>query len=357
MRAHFGLFILCSLVVAAQQQTPPPKSTTPLAFDVATIKQSPALDPSKVMKGQVRLGAKIDGARAEYNFMSLSDLICNAYKIKPYQLSGPDWVKTQRWDIQATLPDGAPADQAPQMLQALLKERFKLEIHRDTKEHNLYALVQGKNGHKMKDAEPEAPPPPPAAVTSEPGADPKGEPAPAKDEGAPKDGKGREGATMTVNGQKITMKPTADGALVRGGKMGTTKVAMKEGGLIHMSFSSAEMPALVEMLSTFVDRPILDETGLKGKYQVELDLAMADMMNAARQSGMLGAMGGGPPPGAGGGGGAGTGGARPAESASDPGGSSSIFTAVEQMGLKLTPRKGPIETVVVDHLEKTPTEN
>ena len=114
---------------------------------------------------------------------------------------------------------------------------------------------------------------------------------------------------------------------------------------------------LVEMLTTFVDRPVLDETGLKGKYQIELNLSMADMMNAARQSGMMGAMGGGPPPGAGGGAVVGNGGPRPADSASDPGGSSSVFSAVEQMGLKLTPRKGPIETVVVDHLEKTPTEN
>jgi uncharacterized protein (TIGR03435 family) len=239
------------------------------------------------------------------------------------------------------------------MLQALLKERFKLEIHHDTKDHNIYALVQGKNGHKMKEAEPD---PAPAPVTAEAGGESK-EISPAKDEAATKDSKGSSAGGMTVNGEKITMKPTSNGAVVRGGKMGETKVSMNNGN-VHMEFSKADMPGLVEMLTTFVDRPVMDETGLKGKYQVGLDLSMADMMNAARQSGMLGAMGGGPPPpSAAGGAGAGAGGARPADSASDPDASSTIFAAVEQLGLKLTPRKGPIETVVVDHLEKTPTEN
>ena len=89
---------------------------------------------------------------------------------------------------------------------------------------------------------------------------------------------------------------------------------------------------------------------------------MSEMMNMARQAGMAPGMGG-PPggggpggPGGGGGGAGAGGGSRPADSASDPG-ASTVFASVEQMGLKLTPRKGPVELIVVDHLEKTPTEN
>lgn len=380
MRVYASLFMAFALAASGQQpaQPPPEKQlqpqrpqTGPVAFDVATIKEAPPLDPTKMMNGRIKFGAKIDGARAEYSYMSLSDLICSAYKIKPYQLSGPDWMKTQRWEIQATLPEGATADQAPLMLQELLKDRFKLEIHHDTKEHNIYALVQGKGGNKLKDAEPD--PVPGAAEAPAAGAaageapKPGTPPPPAKDDAPPKDAKGPQGGTMTVNGDNISMKRTSDGAVLRGGKMGTTKVTMKGGMpgadgkstmVIHMEFSKADMPGFVEMLSPFVDRPVIDETGLKGKYQIGLDLSMADMMNVARQSGMMGAMGGGPPGGPGGAGAAGgPGAARPAESASDPGGSSSVFAAVEQLGLKLAPRKGPIETVVVDHLEKTPTEN
>ena len=337
MRALCIVFTLFTLVVAGQP------TAAPLAFDVASIKEAPPMDPGKMMSGQMRLGMKIDGARAEYNFMSLQDLICAAYKVKPYQLSGPDWMKTQRWDIQATMPEGAPKEKAPEMLQSLLKERFKMEIHRDTKEHNIYALVQGKNGHKMKEAEPDAPPPP---------VDPKETEKPEETKDAK--GPGAGGGSMTVNGEKMVIKQTATGATIKGGEMGAMKVSMNN-GLMHMEYGKVEMSKFVEMLTAFVDRPVVDETQLKGKYQVTLDLAMADMMGAARKAGMGAAMGGGPPMGAGGPGGGG-GGPRPAESASDPGGSS-IFTSVEALGLKLAPRKGPVEMIVVDKIEKTPTEN
>ena len=303
------------------------------------------MEPAKMMSGQIRVGMKIDGARAEYSFMSLTDLICKAYDIKAHQLSGPDWMKTVRWDIQATLPEGATKDQAPAMLQALLKERFKMEIHKDTKELNVYALVQGKGGHKMKAAEPDPPPP----VSESEGA-PKEEPA--------KDAKGGQVGSMTVNGEKMVMKQTSNGMVMRGGEIGEVKTTFNNGQL-HMEFAKVEMVRFAEMLTKFVDRPVNDETQVKGKYQVALELSMSEMMNMARRAGMGPAMGGGPggPGGPGVGGiGAGAGAARPADSASDPGGST-IFAAVEQLGLKLAPRKGPVEMIVVDHLEKTPTEN
>jgi len=343
MRAFAFLFAGFSLVAVAQ--TPAAAPAAPVAFEVATIKQSPPMDPGKMMSGQIRVGVKIDGARAEYHFLSLADLICAAYKIKSYQLNGPDWMKTTRWDIQATLPEGVPAERANEMLQALLKDRFKLEIHRDTKDHNVYALVQGKNGHKLKDAEPD---PPAAPAAGE--APAEGAPPPPKEE-APKDGKGAPSGTMTVNGEKMSFKQTSNGAIIRGGDAGTTKISMNN-GMMHMEMAKVAMPQFAEMLTRFVDRPVTDETQLKGKYQVAIDISMADMMNVAKQAGMGGAMGG--PPAAPGGSGGGPG---PAESASDPGGSASIFTAVEQMGLKLTPRKGPVEMIVVDRLEKAPTDN
>jgi uncharacterized protein (TIGR03435 family) len=84
-------------------------------------------------------------------------------------------------------------------------------------------------------------------------------------------------------------------------------------------------------------------TELKGSYQVALDLTMDDLKNVAKAAGV--AM-----PGAGGGDGKG------AAEASDPSGSS-IFQSIQQMGLKLDARKAPLDIIVVDHLEKTPTEN
>jgi uncharacterized protein (TIGR03435 family) len=107
---------------------------------------------------------------------------------------------------------------------------------------------------------------------------------------------------------------------------------------MRMEASRQSMALLAESLSRFVDRPILDMTNLKGDYDVTLDLSQAAIMKAARAEGFPGA----PPPGAG--------------AASDPS-SGLIFTAIQKLGLKLEPRKAPIETIVIDHLEKAPTEN
>ena len=106
------------------------------------------------------------------------------------------------------------------------------------------------------------------------------------------------------------------------------------------------LASLADMLSRFLDRPVVDLTDLKGSYQVALDLSMEDLRNAARAAGVVA-------PGLDAGGGA----ARPpGDVASDPAGLS-IFAAVQQLGLKLEPRKAPLELIVIDHLEKTPTEN
>jgi uncharacterized protein (TIGR03435 family) len=85
-------------------------------------------------------------------------------------------------------------------------------------------------------------------------------------------------------------------------------------------------------------------TELKGEYQVALELSMADLMSAARAAGLPG----GPLPSAGA--------ASAADAASEPS-AGSVFAAVQKLGLRMEPRKAPLETIVIDHLEKTPTEN
>jgi len=148
--------LLAWTAIAAVAQTGP-------SFEVASIKPSAPLDMGKmaaaVQSGQMpRIGPHIDGARAEYIYMSLKDLIVMAYKVKPYQVVGPAWMATQRFDIAAEVPEGASSDDVPKMLQALLADRFKLVVRRETKEHAVLALVVGKGGPKLK-ASAEAPPP------------------------------------------------------------------------------------------------------------------------------------------------------------------------------------------------------
>ena len=306
----------------------------PLTFEVATIKPAGAMDPAKMMSGKMRIGARIDAGRAEYNFSSLRDLIMAAYDVKPYQITGPDWINSDRWDIQAKLPEGATKEQVPQMLQAFLEERFKLKAHKETKEHNVYALVQGKNGPKFKEYKP-------APVVEAPPVDP----AKAEKEAGP---------SITVNGQTTSMKQDGKGGMsIRGGEGGNMKMTQGPNGLMHMEFEQMKMTRLVDFLSGMVDKPVVDQTELKGEYSLGMDLSMQDMMAMARRQGMMPGGGGPGGPGGGPGGGAGAG---PIAAASDPG-ASSIFSTVESLGLKLAPKKAPIEQVIIDHLEKTPTEN
>jgi len=105
------------------------------------------------------------------------------------------------------------------------------------------------------------------------------------------------------------------------------------------------MAKFAEALSRFVDRPVVDKTELKGNYQVALDISMEDMKNAARKAGVA-VPGAAPASGDAG---------LPSDAVSDPTGS--VFTSVLQLGLKLEPRKTPLDLIVVDHAEKTPTEN
>src|SRR5579872_872666 len=97
------------------------------SFEVASVKASAPLDPQKLMAimkegGKLPVGVRVDGARAEYLSMPLLQLITAAYKVKPYQVTGPDWMTTTMFDIQAKLPEGATKESVPQMLQSLLEE-------------------------------------------------------------------------------------------------------------------------------------------------------------------------------------------------------------------------------------------
>jgi uncharacterized protein (TIGR03435 family) len=85
--------------------------------------------------------------------MSLRAYICRAYNVRDYQVSGPDWMSSEKFDIVAKYPPHSGDSQQGPRLQKLLADRFKLAIHRESKEFPVYALVAAKNGHKIKPVE------------------------------------------------------------------------------------------------------------------------------------------------------------------------------------------------------------
>src|ERR1035437_1845032 len=132
-------FIIVATLLAAGAlpgQTP--------AFEVASIKPSEPITPAMIASGKLHAGMKVDGKRVDIGNFGLMQLICKAYDVKPYQVLGPSWLQAvgmsgQRFDIVANLPEGATKEQVPQMLQALLAERFKLVVHQESKEQAVYA--------------------------------------------------------------------------------------------------------------------------------------------------------------------------------------------------------------------------
>jgi uncharacterized protein (TIGR03435 family) len=321
-------FFLFSLCVALAMGTLLAQTPAKLEFEVASIKTAQPIQ-QQAMSGKMHIGMTVDAGRVDLGAMSLADLIPMAFKVKAYQVSGPSWMSADRFDITAKIPDGVSKEQIPEMLQSLLMDRFKLTFHKEGKEQTIYELVVGKGGPKLKESAPE-----PAAA-------------------APDSGKAPAGISVgTPDGGQVRVMADNKGATVSGmGGMGKMRVMPGTDGTMRMEASGVKMAALAEMLSRFTDKPVFDKTGLTGSYDISLELSMAELMATARAQGM-----GMPPAGMGRGGiPAGAGSSGPA-TASDPSGGS-VFQSVQQLGLKLEPKKQVNDVIVIDHLEKAPTEN
>jgi uncharacterized protein (TIGR03435 family) len=307
--------ILAALIPAAGFAQAP---ATP-AFEVASIKAAAPQTDGRVM---VSMGG--DDGRINYVNVTLKQALTRAYEVKDYQIVGPSWLGSDRFDITAKFPEGATKKDVPAMLQNLLAERFKMTMHREKRELPVYALVVGKNGPKLKKADENAPP------LFTPGSAPPPPPPPPS------------GGSSGGGGAMIAMMATSRA----GGGGGTGGASLPRGAMImsstgHLEARGATLSSFAGMLSNMLDRPVLDMTGIEGNYDLALDVAPEDMVGMRRMTQMAGmphaAADNSPAP----------------EAAPAP----SIFTAIQQLGLKLDPRKVPTDHIIVDSMEKVPTEN
>ncbi|HEX9198864.1 MAG TPA: TIGR03435 family protein [Acidobacteriaceae bacterium] len=337
LRLISGLLAMCGTVFG-QAASGGQAAAKNLTFDVATVRPAPPLDMAKlqadVQAGKMpNFGMHLDGLRAEYNYMSMKELVVAAYKVKPYQVTGPDWIATERYDIVARMPEGSKKEDAADMLKALLEERFKLQAHTASQERPVLALVAAKGGTKLKDS------PAPEAID---------ETAPLKP--------GERKLDMPDGPARITQNIDPGkgmSAVVNMGARGTytQKIDMAT-QVVQINGTGVSMSGFVDMLSQIMQiggpasKPVVDETGLTGHYEVSLNLSLADLMAAARSQGLNMPGGNAGVPGG------------PTGEASDPGGAgSTVYASVEKLGLKLEPRKAPVQQLVVDSAEKAPTEN
>jgi uncharacterized protein (TIGR03435 family) len=296
-------------------------------FDVATVK--PAAPPTPDGRGMIRIGPPTGGpgtkdpGRIHYPFTTLKILIQNAYDVKDFQISGPAWLSTERFDIQATMLPETTKEQFKVMLQNLLAERFKMTVHRETKELPMYSLIVTKSGPKLKESPPETPAAP---------ADADDTPKPPP----PLPGPGQ----MKFDAEGFPILPLPAG----GGRGGLFQMMMP--GRSRLIANRQSMQDLAERLSSVLTKPVTDATGLKAKYDFTLTYSPEGL---ASGGGLFGAPPPPPPPGGGG---------RMLENMPDVEAPQNLFSSIQaQLGLKLDPKKGLVELIVVDKAEKTPTEN
>jgi len=279
-------------------------------FEVASIKPADPDLMSQYAAGKLHTGMRVDGARVDIGAMTLSDLICAAYQIRPYQLSGPDWMTANRFNILARIPNGVPKESVPEMLQALLVERFSLAIHHETKDENVYALIARKGGAKMEESRQNSDAPTPTG-----------------------------GAAADLGQGAVDVKRDGrGGATLSGGPNGPMRMSPGPEGGTHYGFLAMSMRKLADFLSPMLDRPVADVTGMTGFYQVSLDIPLVILRRRAEAAGF------GPP-------------APPSASAPSEPSDDVLFDSLQKMGLKLEKRKLPIDTVIVDRLERAPTGN
>jgi uncharacterized protein (TIGR03435 family) len=268
-------------------------------FDVASVR------PFVPAPGQVAAGLHFDGAQVRGVGLSLRDYLATAYRTKATLISGPDWTATERYNITATLPDGSSKAQVPEMLQALLADRFEVKLHNEKKEYPIFALVLAKGPPKLKELPPD----------------------PNEDK---------------VNDEPVGMANVATIAAVGNG----VSVQYARGASITVGNNRIEVTKLplwvfCRNLERYSDRQIIDMTGLTGAYTFVVDVMPEDFMAMMMRSAVL------------------RGANLPAEAQKllDTSPPSAIGDALEQVGLKLEQRRAPLDILVIDSALKTPTAN
>lgn len=286
-----GIVVFASTLVFGQ-------AAESVTFEVASVKPSPpGWERGGVYFGPPRGGPGTpDPGQITWSYPTLKTLLMTAYDVKAYQVNGPAWLDTERYDITAKVPAGATREQVNVMWQNLLTERFGVKLHHEPKEFQVDELVIAKGGPKLKETawDPAMPLPP----------------------GPPT----RKDGELTGPGAVVTIFPGPNAKA-------------------HMIAKAQPLSKLAAMLGNDRRHPVLDKTGLTGLYDFNLEYTI-DLSGFPLPPPPLG----GPPAPA------------PGNTASDPG--PDLAAAVQQqLGLRLVAGKANIDVLVIDKAEKVPSDN
>jgi uncharacterized protein (TIGR03435 family) len=304
----------------------------PTEFEAASIKPAAPMALGRMMIGMRGGPGTPSPGQMTFTNVSLAQIMQRAYDVKSYQISGPNWMSSARFDISARVPAGTTRAQSNVMLQNLLADRFKLVLHHSTKESSIYVLLVAKGGPKLKESAKESTDD--AVAAPPPGGQRMDGPGRGMMDGPGRGMMGKDGMPQLPPGT-----PRGTPMMIGEGQM------IAPGGQIRMISNGATIGKFLDVLANQLDRPVTDMTGLSGTYDITLDFAIDPSIMQAKMA----AMGGGPPP---------PEMAPPEGAAQDPSGAATIFSALtDQLGLRLEARKGPVDLLVIDSVQKTPTEN
>jgi bla regulator protein blaR1 len=283
----------------AQEKTPaplPPSSGTEVKFEVTSVKKSGP-------PGQGFMPFRLQGGRFSMGQMTVASLITIGYGIQRFQLvGGPSWMNTDRFDINAisedvplqpTLP-GTP-NRMQLLVRSLLKERFALKTHNETRELPLSYLMMAREDRKL----------------------------------------GEHLRPSTIDCQVLIAeraKAAKEGAAPTPPeplKPGEIRPCTTMGGFGRITGGSIQMSVLASMLASMLGRPVYDRTNLTGSFDIQLEYTPDQMPQL--------------PPGAT---------LSPGLTLPSPDGPSLVTALQEQLGLKLEATRGPVEVVVIDSVEQ-----
>jgi uncharacterized protein (TIGR03435 family) len=249
-------------------------------FEAASIKPATPFGPRGMISEQKGGPGTSDPGSFTCVNCSLYWVLADAYPIHDYDFSGPDWLQSTRFDFSAKIPAGTTKEEFQTMLRNLFAERFKMTFHRERRPAQVYQLTVGKSGPKFKESTPKEP---------------------LKDDGAPpKFRRDADGFPILSPGSGMGLAP----------------------GHGRIQASDERIAWFVEMLSGQLRAPVVDATGLAGKYDFVVSWAWEEGPDAASAF------------------------------------AAELIAAVQsQLGLKLERKKGDVDVLVIDHIEKTPTEN
>ena len=245
------------------------------------------------LSGDFVLGLNAKGSQVHISWASLADLVNMAYRVKRYQISGPPWLGADHFNVDAKIPDGFTTRHVPEMLQTLLDVRFGMKSHWEQKELPVYTLGLSTLEPKLTEV----------AAPDDQLSFPIG----------------------NISGGRSVIDFGSGGTFTFGDNM--------------LDAKKLNLDQFTEWFSNFLDRPVLNKTNLKGYYDFQLKLTARDFQTMWQWAAIAGGANV-PPP-----------------ALMDGLSLESLPNALKNLGFKLERGKGLIDVLVIDAVQRKPTEN